>query len=173
MNAKLDGWAATLIQRVEELTQSADTWGNSLSEGTDGVHLAVFVEPYLKYVLQGKKTVESRFSVVRCAPYGRVEPGDIILLKRAGGPVVGLCEVAQVWSYRLDPTTWSEIRSEFTTAICAQAPDFWKERERASFATLIRIRRVTAIEPLACSKRDRRGWVVLRSRTSLEDGGQI
>lgn len=28
-----------------------------------GLHLAIFVEPYLQYIFEGKKTVESRFGV--------------------------------------------------------------------------------------------------------------
>lgn len=41
-----------------------------------GLHLAVFVEPYLGYILEGKKTVESRFGMRRSAPYGQVAAGD-------------------------------------------------------------------------------------------------
>src|ERR1700680_4435376 len=66
-----------------------------------GIHLAVFVEPFLGYVLDGSKTVESRFSVNRCAPFGKVSRGDVVLLKRAGGAVVGIARVRTVWSYQL------------------------------------------------------------------------
>lgn len=127
------------------------------------VHLAVFVEPYLQLVLDGRKTVESRFSVVRCAPYGRVQEDDIVVLKRSGGPVVGICQIGQTWHYRLDPSSWQTIKREFTEAICVQDPEFWRSRERASYATLMRIHRVRSVEPLAWPKRDRRGWVVVRS----------
>jgi len=125
------------------------------------VHLAVFVEPYLKFVLDGSKTVESRFSVHRCAPYGRVSRGDVILLKRTGGGVVGLCQASQVWNYALQPGALSEIKQLFGPAICPQGEDFWDVRARASFATLIRVGHARAIEPLVVPKRDRRGWVVL------------
>src|SRR5271169_6453922 len=74
--------------------------------GTDlppcAIHLAVFIEPFLGYVLDGTKTVESRFSINRCAPFGKVSQGDVLLLKRAGGPVVGITRVLAVWSYHLD-----------------------------------------------------------------------
>ena len=49
------------------------------------VHLAVFSEPYLSFVLDGVKTVESRFSRVRCAPFQQIRSGDIILVKQSGG----------------------------------------------------------------------------------------
>jgi hypothetical protein len=125
------------------------------------IHLAVFVEPYLQFVLEGRKTIESRFSVNRCAPYQRVKSGDVILLKRSGGAIVGLCLVSQAWYYHLEAGSLEMIREKFGKAICAQGSDFWKSRERASYATLIRVQDVTSIESVPFVKRDRRGWVVL------------
>jgi dephospho-CoA kinase len=132
------------------------------------VHLAVFVEPYLTHVLEGRKTVESRFSAVRCAPYHRVSRGDVVLLKASGGPVMGLCLVGQTWFYQLDPRSWRTIRKEFTLALCAQDPAFWEIRQRAAYATLMQVENVRRIDPLPWTKRDRRGWVVVRP--GHEDG---
>jgi len=126
------------------------------------LHLAILVEPYLQFILEGRKTVESRFAVRRCAPYECVQRGDVVLLKRSGGPIVGLCEIADAWFYRLDPRSWSTIRQEFTQALCAQDPAFWQTRQHASFATLMRLQHVRPLTPLPCAKRDRRGWVILQ-----------
>jgi hypothetical protein len=132
--------------------------------GDVALHLAIFVEPYLGYVLDGRKTVESRFSAVRCAPWGEVHRGDVILLKRSGGPIVAISTAADVWSYHLDPVTWIHVREEFARALCAEDPSFWTERARAEFATLIRLERVQRVPPMDVPKRDRRGWVVLVPR---------
>jgi len=129
------------------------------------VHLGIFVEPYLQYILHGQKTVESRFSVHRHPPYGAVKEGDVLLLKEVGGPVVGISQVGTVWEYELDPDSISELRSEFAAALCAQNPAFWEDRAAASFATLMRLERVRSIQRITVEKRDRRGWVVLRSRS--------
>jgi hypothetical protein len=126
------------------------------------LHLAVCIEPFLKYILDGQKTIESRFSSMRCAPYERVKLGDVVLLKRAGGPVVGICQIASVRFYELEEDSWREIKT-FAAEICAQDPTFWEAREDASFATLMRIKHVQAIHPIKVEKKDRRGWVVLRS----------
>ena len=126
------------------------------------LHLAIFVEPYLQFILEGRKTVESRFSVRRGVPYKCVQKGDVVLLKRSGGPIVGLCRIADAWFYRLDPRSWDTIRKEFTEALCAQDPGFWNKRKHASFATLMRLQHVRSIAPIRCAKRDRRGWVVLQ-----------
>ena len=127
-----------------------------------GLHLAVFLEPYLRYILEGKKTVESRFSGRRIAPYGNVQCDDVILLKRSGGPIMGLCQVSNRWYYELDTQSWNEIRTEFSKMLCAQDPEFWKQRESAEFATLMSLTNVMKIPPIKLSKTDRRAWVVMK-----------
>ncbi len=143
-------------------------WGEVLGAPSSGlpscgIHLAVFVEPFLGYVLDGSKTVESRFSVNRCAPFGKVSKGDVILLKKAGGPVVGIARVQTVWSYQLDDSSWGLIREQFAKALRVQYPEFWERKRGASYATLMLIDHVLALEPVEWEKRDRRGWVVVRS----------
>ena len=66
-----------------------------------GIHLAIFAEPFLSMVLSGEKTIESRFSRNRCAPYGEIYDGDIILLKEVAGPICGLALARRIWSYDL------------------------------------------------------------------------
>jgi len=67
---------------------------------TRGIHLAVLVEPYLSLILDGKKTIESRFSINRHAPFEQVQRGDVLILKRSSGPIEGLCTVSDAWFYR-------------------------------------------------------------------------
>ena len=137
---------------------------DSLIEGFSafGLHLAVLVEPYLQYILDGTKTVESRFSKHRIAPYGCVKRNDVVLLKRSGGPIMGVCQVTDVWYYQLEPKSWRKIQSDFSEMLCAQDPTFWSKRKSASYATLMGLKHVLKITPVNCTKRDRRGWVVLK-----------
>src|SRR5713226_860390 len=113
-------WRTALIDELRPWAAGDAFWEAyfervcSDESGHYAVHLAVLVEPYLQYILDGKKTVESRFSSRRSTPYRRVRRGDIILLKRAAGPVVGLCQVSEVWFYRLEPKSWQDIRDCFT-----------------------------------------------------------
>lgn len=160
----------SLLPLVDELlsaVQGDSFWESYLKQlkspesATFTLHLAILVEPYLQFILDGKKTVESRFSTRRFAPYNRVEKGDVVLLKQSSGPIVGVCQVAYVWFYQLEPESWRIIREDFTAALCAQDPNFWQQREAASFATLMRIQHVKSIEPIKFAKRDRRGWVIL------------
>lgn len=125
------------------------------------LHLAVFHEPFLTLLLQGSKTIESRFSVNRIAPYGSVARDDLILLKRSSGPVAGIALAGEPGFYQLDAEAWRTIRARFAAAICAPDENFWEQRAGARYGTLIPIRATTAFAPLPVAKRDRRGWVVI------------
>jgi hypothetical protein len=127
------------------------------------LHLAVFAEPYLSFVLDGSKTVESRFSARAIAPHGRVAEGDVILLKAVGKPIVGWCRAGTVWDYELDPSSWTEIEDRFSAPLRVQ-DGFWEARRAAQFATLIEVKDVNVAAPTRIDKRDRRGWVVLADR---------
>ena len=160
-------WSNSLLARVEEQLNGHEYWGpraNLLFQTpgrANSLHLAVFVEPFLTFVLDGRKTVESRFSIHRTAPFGSVCSGDIVLVKRSGGPIVAVAEVSQVWYYELDSKAWEFIRSRFAKQLCIDDPEFWESKSSAYFATLMQLGRVEKIGPIPCSKRDRRGWVVL------------
>ncbi len=162
---------ATALAWLRHLTRSTDdsAWQKLLSPFVGGevppvsLHLAVLVEPYLGFILGGQKTIESRFSVRPGPPYGRVDAGDVVLMKASGGPIVGAFTAGSAWDYRLDPRSWRELRSTFAEALCAQ-DGFWERRAAAEYATLIRVREPRALPPLAIPKRDRRGWVVVSER---------
>jgi hypothetical protein len=126
-----------------------------------GVHLAVFIEPYLSLLLGGKKTVESRFSINRHAPFKQVQSGDILVLKRAGGPICGLCRVAEVQFYRVNPDTWLEIE-RYAKALCMDDSEFWAKKKTSSFATLMQIEDVCKLEEFDIDKEDPRSWVVVQ-----------
>jgi hypothetical protein len=154
---------ALLRQRLEENS----FWAERLAAIQRGkkdvrVHLAIFTEPYLQFVLDGTKTVESRFSINRCAPFQRADEGDIVLLKQSGGGVVGICQITCKWFYHLDDSAWQVIKQQFARPLAIQDGTFWKQKSRASYASLFKIDHVHRLEPLAVEKRDRRGWVILQ-----------
>jgi hypothetical protein len=130
------------------------------------VHLAILREPYLRFILEGKKTIESRFAKRACAPFEKISDGDVIVLKRAGGKVLGICLVEKVWFYRMDQKALNFIQAKFGQQICPVDASFWEDRKHATVATLIAISCVTLVEPFTIPKRDRRGWVVLQKSES-------
>jgi hypothetical protein len=148
-------------------------WLTYLSDATRptsliGIHLAIFAEPFLSMVFSGRKTIESRFSRNRCAPYGKICDGDIVLIKEVAGPICGLVLARQTWCYDLDTEPIDRIRDRFGRGIGGDE-EFWASLANAHYATLIELDRPAAIAPVACNKRDRRGWVSLRSRQMTFD----
>lgn len=158
-------WATEALHHIRQELRADGQWKSVLAPRTraERIHLAVFVEPFLSFVLDGSKSIESRFSTKRCAPFRRVAPGDIILLKAASGPVRGICTVAKAWFFDLRLVPLSTVRERYAESICATDDGFWQARERSDFATLMKLRWVRELPPLTCPKRDRRGWVVLDS----------
>lgn len=156
-----------LLAAVLEATSSESIYAQRLEPFRDqnyerSLHLAVLIEPYLTFVLDGTKTVESRFSLRAIPPFGCVGPGDTVLLKAPGKPIVGICTATSVWEYELDDHAWKVVQTRFGAAIRPQ-DGFWESRCHARFATLLAINDVDATPPIPVAKRDRRGWVVLAS----------
>jgi len=155
----------------DELLRQVDGhsfWLTYLSDATNpaspvGIHLAIFSEPFLSLVFSGRKTVESRFSRNRCAPYGEIDDGDIILLKEVGGPICGVALAKRTWFYDLVTEPIGRIRERFGGGICADDA-FWSACADALYATVIELDATASLAPVRCDKRDRRGWVSLRSR---------
>jgi hypothetical protein len=127
-------------------------------------HLAVMHEPYLSLILDGSKTVESRFSQMQVAPYRQIRRGDLVLFKLLSGPVTAIACVAEADFYVLDSTAWARLRQRFEPMLAAQGESFWTDRQNARYASLIRLGEVRPVSPIPVAKRDRRGWVVLSHR---------
>jgi hypothetical protein len=158
-------WADGLI---EELTdQISGTPLFSVLQGilretlNNGIHLGVFVQPYLGFVLEGKKTIDSRFSINRHAPYEQVNNGDLLILKESGGPICGACVVSHAWFYHLTSASWSDIE-KYASALCMDDSAFWVRKRSATFATLMRLENVVRVADISVQKIDPRAWVVLK-----------
>ena len=153
---------AALLQRV----RCNSFWGAHLPAvlapaSEVAVHLGVFVEPFLSGVLSGRKTLESRFSRRRIAPFGAVGSGDVVLVKEVSGPIRGIALARCTWCFDLRQSSLFSVRRRFGAGI-GGSDEFWEDRSDAAFATIVELREPAEFAPLDCLKRDRRGWVVLR-----------
>ncbi len=154
-----------LISDLRTSLSTDEFWSRILTPENEkglALHLAIFREPYLNFIMEGRKTVESRFAKRPCPPFNRVKQGDVILLKRSAGKIVGLCMVDKVWFYKIEPHSLSFIKDKFGKAICPADNSFWEERKLAACATLMLISHVSPLNKIAFKKSDRRGWVVVK-----------
>lgn len=124
-----------------------------------GVHIACMVEPFLEYILEGRKTIESRFSKPLIPPYRNIAVGDIVLLK--AGPIVASFRASSVEFIELTSRRLRRIAEDYSQAICADE-DFWAARADKNYATLIGVHDVRQLTPIKVDKQDRRGWMVVR-----------
>lgn len=152
---------------VPGLAEAVITLLGGEGASTCRIHLAVGESKMVDLILEGKKTVETRFAETRQPPFGYVEPGDIIVFKKSGGPVVGLARATRAEFYSgLDQDQVLNLRSRFNDLIQAD-DEFWARKGSARYATFIHLSEVVKIEPVRIGKRDRRAWVVCEA----ENGG--
>ena len=131
-----------------------------------GIHLAVFSEPILSELLAGNKTIESRFSSNRISPFGKIYTGDVVLVKKSGGPVVAVFVTGSITSHaNLTPAKILSLRNQYSTSLGLTVSDqFWKDKEHSKYGTLVSIKRLSEVSPYHIDKKDRTGWVVLQER---------
>ncbi|MFA7243968.1 MAG: hypothetical protein WC080_01625 [Patescibacteria group bacterium] len=125
-------------------------------------HLAIFVGDAIENILVGKKTIESRFSIHKIAPYGSVAKEDEIYLKKSGGGIVGRVFVDNVLYYEnFGSKGLSEFRKMYSDDLCVDEK-FWEEKKKANFVSLIFLKDPERF--VACvkyKKQDRRPWVIM------------
>lgn len=123
------------------------------------VHLAIMIEPYLSWVLGGKKTIESRFSQKRIAPFRKIEEKDIVLLKKSGGDIQGVFEAGAVYYYdSLDPDSILALKNQYNERICG-SDEFWQSKQICKYATLIEINALFVLEPIKVKHKNRKSWI--------------
>ena len=113
-------------------------------------HLAIVKAPFLDEILAGRKTVESRLSVNRVAPYDRVAPRDRILFKQSAGPYRATATVTQVRCLRIRSrdhlmAIFEAQKHHISGAKIAAARDFFVSKHAARYATLITLAEVIPI----------------------------
>ncbi len=127
------------------------------------IHLAIMVEPYLTRILKGEKTIESRFSTNRITPFKKVYEGEIILLKKSGGPIVALFEAGVVHSFEFsnkgEPTV-NLIKEKYNNQLKID-DDFWNAKKDSKYATLINVKNLLVIEPISLKFLNRQSWILL------------
>ncbi|WP_322490089.1 ASCH domain-containing protein [Chloroflexus sp.] len=156
----------TVWQAILSATIAHSAWHERLQAWCEGrsaatLHLAILREPYLSRILAGRKRIESRFRRDRRAPFGQVKVGDLVLLKRAGGPLAGLALVTDAISRELIPTEMDELRAAYATDLVIDDPQFWTLHAQDCYVTLIWLDDTYPLPAIPFPRRDRRGWVVM------------
>lgn len=126
------------------------------------LHLAIFSPGYIQKIFTGKKRLEGRFSKIRCEPFGIVDTGDLVLMKKSGGPIVGYFVVGDVEQYQnVSVKHLGEIVRVYWYDL-ALTKSFWEKKKGSKYLTILEITRPTKFRfPIAVKKRSLHGWVSL------------
>lgn len=131
-------------------------------------HLAIFSPEVIVQIFSGEKTIETRFSKRKIAPFGVVQIGDLVYIKPSGKDIVGQFMVKKVISFEgLDSNDWQVIIEKYGRQIVLGSKEdqaqFLKSKQDAKYGTLIFIDKIEQFitSPIKITKKDQRGWVVL------------
>lgn len=150
--------SARIFAELQTAAQTYPDWARLGLAKVPNIHIAIMSEPFLSYVFDGKKTIESRFSLNKITPYGKAKPGDMVFMK--AGQIVGCFTISWVKTYDLQAYPIAEIAKEYGTQICGDDA-FWKRKSTKRYATLMGITNVQELTPVKITKLDRRAWLTL------------
>lgn len=124
------------------------------------IHLGIFSEPYLTYMLDGKKTIESRFSKNKIIPYNQITKDDIVIVKKSSGNVLGYFTIKDVLFFDLNTISIEEIKSKYNKQLCVDET-FWISKKNSNYATLIIIDNLFKLNPFHINKKGMQTWIKL------------
>lgn len=130
-------------------------------------HVVILAKEYFgaksiyEMILDGTKTIESRWSMHECAPYQKVEPGDLLLLKESGRPVTACATAAKVAYYELTPSLVDELRLQYGKEIGAEDAAAWESTRDKRYGTLIWLADVHKITPIFVPRAHGAGWIIM------------
>lgn len=140
--------------------QKDEYWKQKILDTKCKIHLALMVEPYLSLILNGAKTIESRFSTKRIIPFNNITCGDIVVLKKSGGDIVAVFESGDVIFKQINGRIdVDEIKRKYGRELCLEE-SFWEKKEKAKYVTLVSITHLKKISPISIKKVNRQSWLI-------------
>lgn len=126
-------------------------------------HLAIMDRETINKILDGKKTIESRFSKNKITPYNRVKKGEIVYLKESGGDILATFEIDKALFFdNLDNKKILEIKNSYNKSINAP-DDYFNYKSNCKYGTLIYIKNPKAIVPITIYKNNRLAFLTVNS----------
>ena len=122
-------------------------------------HIAIMNKSwgFLSMIRNGDKTIESRWSIKRTAPWNKVNKGDIIYFRNSGELVTIKAEVSKVLQYsQLNINQIKVIINQYGEHIGIKKTDYNKFTDlfkTKNYCVLIFIINITEIKPFSISKK--------------------
>ncbi|QQG43120.1 MAG: hypothetical protein HYW45_02865 [Candidatus Daviesbacteria bacterium] len=126
-------------------------------------HLAIFSKDVGEKILTGQKTMESRFSQSKNAPFQQISTGDLVYIKPSGKEIIGEFRVNKVIFFDgLTPQDLLDIEKRYGAELAVDQT-YWANKAASRYGTLIWVGQTQQFltSPVKFPKKDQRGWVVL------------
>jgi len=142
------------------------------------IHVAILKRPYLKLILEGQKTVESRLMRTALPPYRTIKTGQRIFLKASSGPFMATALAGKIEQHDgLEPYDILRLRALHDRAVCGN-DDYWEMKQNSRYAVFVHLNQIEPIEVGPAYPKSMRAWHVLDDSLSpLKDipltGGAI
>lgn len=125
------------------------------------IHVAILKRPYLKLILAGQKTVESRLTRTAQPPFGCIQPGERIFLKASSGPFMATAIAGKVEQHdKLEPYDILRLRLLHDKAVCGDDA-YWELKRDSRFAVFVELTHVEPIEVGPVYPKSMRAWHVV------------
>ena len=126
------------------------------------IHAAILKPGYIKAILDGSKTIESRLTKTAQPPYGKVIQGERLFLKASGGPFMATAVAGEVHTFSgMKRDDVKQLRKRFNKQIAGD-DTYWQMKRDSRYATLIELKEV---EPIAVGPKYKaaymKAWYVL------------
>ncbi|MBR2008651.1 MAG: ASCH domain-containing protein, partial [Peptococcaceae bacterium] len=112
------------------------------------------------YLLNGKKTIESRISKYKIAPYNKIDKDDIVFVKKPGGDILAYFTIKEILFIELEDVNISEIKHKYNDRLCVDEK-FWISKKDSKYATLIFINDLVKLQPFHINKKGMQTWIKL------------
>ncbi len=125
------------------------------------IHVAILKRPYIRLILEGKKTVESRLTRTAQPPYRAIESGDRIFIKASAGPFMATAIAGKVEQHDgLEPNDILRLRMRHNLAVCGD-DSYWDLKQSSRFAVFVGLTQVEPIEVGPAYPKSMRAWHVV------------
>ena len=104
-------------------------------------------------ILTGVKTIESRWSKYKIAPWDKIHSNDSVYFKYSGGPIIAKATVSKVQQFeKLDEQKFNFIVENFGESICLQNTEYDSWYQSKNYVTLIFLENPQKVEPFQIDK---------------------
>jgi ASC-1-like (ASCH) protein len=120
-------------------------------------HLAIMRNPYLRMIIDGKKTIESRFTVNKIAPFHKVSKGDVIYFKQSGKQDIVLAATVTKAEYYEGAIAFETLR-KYQSEIGIDE-EYIQKKSKAKYLSLFWLEYVRWVKCIHFVKHDQRTWL--------------